>query len=122
MSTYIIVNQLPHTFSSHIVPHAVLHGYPPVEISSYQTNGYLKDLKIRSGDTITVVELSEPHASLDQADSQGESPSELHNDDVIFISEERPTVKQHIDGQLARKYVCTQCSLKMTFIVVFLAE
>ena len=63
-----------------------------------------KTIRIRlSGDTITVVELSEPRASLDRADSQGESPSELRNDDVIFIGEERPAARQHIDGQLARK-------------------
>ena len=85
--------------------HAVLHGYPPVEINSYKTKGYLKDLGIRSGDTITVVELSEPRVSLDRADSLGESPSGLDNDDVIIIGEEGPSVRQPVDGQLARKCV-----------------
>lgn len=54
-----------------------------------------------------MVELSEPRASLDRADSLGESPSELH-DDVIIIGEEvRPSKRKHVDGQLARKYVYT---------------
>lgn len=86
----------------HFIYCAVLCGYPPKEISSYDGRASLKDVAINSGDTVTVVALSEPRVPA----VKNEQARERVGPDLVIVDDESSThVKHKREGKLTRKFV-----------------